>query len=251
MTVLEVSGLTKHFGGITAVNDCSFTIPRGTIVGLIGPNGAGKTTVFNMITGFLRPDAGSIRFDGVDITTLRPDQIFTLGISRTFQSIRLFPKMTVLENALLAGKAQRELLHHAVLQLPSWKREREHQLACVRETLALVGLSDKAGELAGNVSYGQQKLLEIARALISEPELVLLDEPAAGVNPTMLKQITALLQKLKEQGKTILLVEHDMEFVMGICDILIVLDYGKEIAVGTPMEIRKNPRVLEAYLGVT
>lgn len=249
MNVLEIAHLQKRFGGITAVNDCSFRVEKGKIVGLIGPNGAGKTTVFNLITGFMRPDAGSIRFDGASTAKLRPDQIFSFGISRTFQSIRLFPNMTVLDNVLLAIKDQNEHLIHAVLQLPAWKREEEHHRAIARAVLAQVGLVGKEAELAGNISYGQQKLLEIARALASNPELLLLDEPAAGVNPTMLQQICKLLLKLKAEGKTILLVEHDMEFVMGLCDTVVVLDYGKEIAIGTPKEICRNPRVLEAYLG--
>lgn len=249
MNVLDIAHLHKRFGGIAAVNDCSFSVRKGQIVGLIGPNGAGKTTVFNIITGFLRPDTGTIHFDSTDTAKLRPDQVFALGISRTFQSIRLFPNMTVLDNVLLAIKDQNEHFLHAVLQLPAWKREEEHHRAIARATLAAVGLSGKETELAGNISYGQQKLLEIARALVSNPEVLLLDEPAAGVNPTMLQQIRKLLLKLRAEGKTILLVEHDMEFVMGLCDTVVVLDYGREIAIGTPKEICKNPRVLEAYLG--
>ena len=247
--MITVEHLTKTFGGVQAVNNCSFTVPRGKIIGLIGPNGAGKTTVFNIITGFMRSDSGNIIFDRTEISHLRPDQIFQLGISRTFQSIRLFPKLTVLENVLLAIKGQREGAIHAVIRLPMWRRATKHHREKAHEILAQVGLQGKENERAGEISYGQQKLLEIARALASDPELLLLDEPAAGVNPTLLKQIRDLLLNLKKQGKTILLVEHDMEFVMGICDSIVVLDYGKEIALGTPKEICKNPKVLEAYLG--
>lgn len=247
--ILEVSYLHKEFGGVIAVNDCSFTVPKGKIVGLIGPNGAGKTTVFNIVTGFMRPDNGYVHFEGKEIGQLRPDQIFRLGISRTFQNIRLFPKLTVLENVLLAIKDQNEQLLHALIQLSAWKRQEQQHIGKAKEMLAFVGLRGKEHELAGNISYGQQKLLEIGRALISNPELLLLDEPAAGVNPTMLQQIRQLLLKLKARGKTMLLVEHDMEFVMGLCDSIVVLDYGKEIAIGSPKEVRNNPKVLDAYLG--
>ncbi len=247
--ILEIRHLEKSFGVIAAVKDCDFTVERGMIVGLIGPNGAGKTTVFNLICGHLKPDGGVISLDGVSMAGLRPHQIAQMGIARTFQLIRLFPNMTVLENMMLAVKDQHEEIWHALFSLPYMrKEERKNEQRCL-ELLALVGLQDKRDELAKNLSYGQQKLLEIARALIAEPELLMLDEPAGGVNLTMLNKIRQLLLELRNQGKTILLIEHNMEFVMGLCDKVVVLDYGEEIAAGKPAEIKKNKRVLDAYLG--
>lgn len=249
LPMLLVSGLQKEFGGITAVRDCSFTVEKGTIVGLIGPNGAGKTTVFNLVTGCMGADKGKVVFDRADITNMEPYKINRMGLSRTFQLIRLFQNMTVLENMMVAKKNLNERLGRSFLKLRMMKdQEIIYETQCLG-LLRLVGLEEKWSELAKNLSYGQQKLLEIARALASEPELLLLDEPAGGVNLTMLKTIRDLILKLKQQGKTVLLIEHNMEFVMGLCDKIVVLDYGEEIATGTPKQIQKNKRVLDAYLG--
>jgi branched-chain amino acid transport system ATP-binding protein len=249
--MLKVTDLHKEFGGIKAVHDCDFHVKKGEIVGLIGPNGAGKTTVFNLVTGYIRPDRGTVIFDGADVTSLKPHIIARMGLSRTFQMIRLFPNMTVLENMLLAMKNQDEGFRAAIFRNPLMRKKVKQGLVRAIEMLEFVDLHAKKNELAKNLSYGQQKLLEIARALVNDPELLLLDEPAAGVNLTMLKKIKGLINKLKEQGKTILLVEHNMEFVMEMCDKVVVLDHGEEIAVGTPKQIQKNKKVLEAYLGGT
>ncbi len=247
--LLEVEHLNKSFGGIKAVNSCSFVVPHGKIVGLIGPNGAGKTTVFNLITGFLGSDSGKIKLDGVSLMGMSPDRIARMGVSRTFQMIRLFPHMTVIDNMMLAIKNEREGLFDAVFRIPPLSKEEKHNEERCVEMLAFVGLDAKKHEKAKNLSYGQQKLLEIARALIAKPEILLLDEPAAGVNLTMLKKIGELLKKLRDQGKTILVIEHNMEFIMHLCDTVVVLDYGQEIAVGNPSQVRKNKKVLDAYLG--
>ncbi len=250
--MLEIKGLHKDFGGIKAVNECHFTVEKGKIVALIGPNGAGKTTLFNLISGFMVPDKGTIKLMGEDITSLLPYQRAVKGIARTFQLIRLFPKMTVMENMLLAMKDSHEELHHALWRTRKIKEEEIKNVEKAMDVLKLVHLEGKVDELAENLSYGQQKLLEIARALASDPKIVMLDEPAAGVNPTMIKKIGELLVKLKkEKGMTILFIEHDMEFVMNIADKVVVLDYGKEIAIGTPQQVKKNKQVIDAYLGVT
>ncbi len=249
--VLIVKDLHKNFGGIKAVAGCDFSVERGNIVALIGPNGAGKTTVFNLITGFLKLDKGKVLLEGDDITHLVPHKRFSYGISRTFQLIRLFPKMTVIENMLLAMKHKHEGLLDALINSKKMKELEKNNEKKAMELLEFVNIQKKANESAGNLSYGQQKLLEIARALAQEPEIIMLDEPAAGVNPTMLKKIGELLIKLKKQGKTILFIEHDMEFVMKIADKVIVMDYGDEIAIGTPNEIQNNKKVIDAYLGVT
>lgn len=247
--ILEVRKLNKSFGGLKAVKDCSFVVPQGKIVGLIGPNGAGKTTIFNLIMGFLKPDTGSIKLDKVQIAGMKPDRIGRMGVSRTFQIIRLFPNMTVIDNMMLSIKNEREGLLDALIRIPPLKKEEQHNEQRCMDMLKFVGLEAKKYERARNLSYGQQKLLEIARALIADPEILLLDEPAAGVNLTMLKKISGLLRTLRKQGKTILLIEHNMEFIMNICDNVVVLDYGQEIAVGTPKQVRKNKKVLDAYLG--
>ena len=247
--LLEVKQLTKSFGGLKAVNNCSFEVPKGKIVGLIGPNGAGKTTVFNLVTGFLTPDKGSVKLNGVDVAKMKPDRIARMGIARTFQMIRLFPNMTVIDNMMLSVKNEREGLFDALVRIPSLKKEEQFNEQKCMDMLKFVGLEAKKYERARNLSYGQQKLLELARTLIADPEIILLDEPAAGVNLTLLKKIGKLLLGLKKQGKTILLIEHNMEFIMNICDKVVVLDYGQEIAAGTPKQVRKNKKVLDAYLG--
>ncbi len=230
---LDIQALTKHFGGVTAVNQCSFRVPRNIIAGLIGPNGSGKTTLFNLLTGILPADGGDYLYKGEPMIGLRPHEIFRRGISRTFQVIRVFREMTALEN-LVAVSRDRGV---------SDVRRRALGLL---DFVTLLPLKD---EYAGNLSYGQQKLLEFARALMSDPELLLLDEPAAGVNRTLLNTLLDRIQELRAQGKTIVIVEHDMKVVMNHCEQIFVLDHGELIAEGLPKEIQGNERVIEAYFG--
>jgi branched-chain amino acid transport system permease protein len=249
--LLEVHGLVKKFGGVIALNDVDLVVPRGAIIGLIGPNGAGKTTFFNAVTGLSRPDSGHITFEGQSLDGLRPNKIVARGIARTFQSIRLFPYMTVLENVLVgencrltAGVAGAVLRPAAVVAEEAQARHR------ARALLGFVGLADKGADLARNLPYGDQRRLEIARALATEPRLLLLDEPTAGMNPQETETLTGLIGLLRrELGLSILLIEHDMQVVMRISDRITVLDYGTRIAEGTPTEIQRHPRVIEAYLG--
>ncbi len=253
--LLEVQGLTKHFGGVAAVRDVGFAVPEGTIFALIGPNGAGKTTVFNMITGMLQPDSGSISFLGKPLNGLKPYQVAAAGITRTFQNLQLFGDMTVLENvmtgAYLKGGAG---FVRSMFRLPGINREdkliREQALALLAE----VGLDGAADLPAAALPFGQQRLLEIARALASGPRLVLLDEPAAGLNSAETKDLAVFLKKLKKaetpaNGLTMVLVEHDMETVMEVADRILVLNFGQEISTGTPAEIQADPEVIRAYLG--
>jgi ABC-type branched-subunit amino acid transport system ATPase component len=249
--VLGVRGLTRRFGGLVAVSDVELVIPSGGIVGLIGPNGAGKTTFFNLVTGLLRPDEGEIRLDGTSLVGLRPHAIVGRGIARTFQSIRLFQNMSVLDNVLVGEHCR---LHAsvagAVFRPPAVVAEEVRARARARELLGFVDLGDKADEMAKNLAYGDQRRLEIARALATEPRLLLLDEPTAGMNPRETDTLTELIGLLRhELGLAILLIEHHMEVVMGISDRITVLDYGTRIAEGTPAEIRRNAKVIEAYLG--
>lgn len=250
--VLRTESITIKFGGLTAVSDFSMQIFPDEIIGLIGPNGAGKTTAFNMITGVYRPTSGKIFFKDHDITGLKPDQITRAGIARTFQNIRLFSSMTVLENVMIAKHLRLESnLAEAVLGLPRYSRERKKHYDECKELLDKVGLYDVADKLATSLPYGKQRRLEIARALATEPQLLLLDEPAAGMNPQESLELMDFIARIrKEFNLSILMIEHHMEVVMGICERIYVLDHGVNIAHGKPEEIQNNEKVIEAYLGV-
>jgi branched-chain amino acid transport system ATP-binding protein len=250
--ILEVRGLTKHFEGLVANKDIDFDIPRRSIVSLIGPNGAGKTTLFNQITGLFQPTEGTIVFDGIQLGGLAPHDVVELGMARTYQNIRLFQNMTVIGNVLVGHHVRMHAQWwQAILGLRSVRDEEARARAYALELLDLVSLSRRyAEDLAKNLPYGDQRRLEIARALASGPKLLLLDEPTAGMNPNETRQMTDLIARLRrELGLTILLIEHDMKVVMGVSERITVLDYGEKIAEGTPEQIRTNPRVIEAYLG--
>lgn len=250
-TILHIDGVSRHFGGLKAVDSVCLDIEEKEIVGLIGPNGAGKTTLFNLITGHYEPTTGTLFFKNERINGLKPYMITEKGIARTFQNIRLFGMMSVLENVLLGMHVRlRGGLTSAVLRLSGEKQEESSAKEKARELLAFVGLSVKEKEKARNLSYGEQRLLEIARALAAEPELLLLDEPAAGMNPHETIELMKLISRIRdEMKKTILLIEHDMRVVMGISERVAVLDYGKKIAEGNPSEIQQNEAVIRAYLG--
>ena len=242
--LLEVDNVSRAFGGLVALDGCSLRVQEGQIAGLIGPNGSGKTTLFNVVTGYVRPDAGKVRLLGVDVTAASPARVFGLGLGRTFQLTRIFARLSVLENMLVATQ-RREGWLRSVVKGQSSPAERARAM----ELLEFVGLQRLARSPAGILSYGQRKLLELAYVLVADPVIVLLDEPAGGVNPSLIKMIADRIRALNAEGKTFLVVEHNMELVMNLCDQVTVMSQGTVIVSGTPDVIRKDPRVLDAYLG--
>jgi ABC-type branched-subunit amino acid transport system ATPase component len=250
LNILETINLSRNFGGLWAVRDLSVAIERGKITALIGPNGAGKTTIFNLLTGFLPPSAGDIRLNNERIDGLAPNEIARRGIARTFQIVRLFGGLTVLDNVMLGCRSPRgEGIFGALLRPPGVAKEREKNETRSRELLDLVGLDQHRSRLAEDLGYGEQKLVEIARALATDAELLLLDEPMAGLSHDMVREMTAVMRDLQSLGKTILFVEHNMHVVMDISDNIVVVNYGQEIARGAPPDVRRNKHVVEAYLG--
>ena len=250
MSLLQVQGLGINFGGLIAVNDLTFSVEKGEIYSIIGPNGAGKTTLFNMISGVYRPSIGRVLLNGADVTRMRPDRLAKMGMCRTFQNLQIFFRMSVLENVMVGRHLheKRSFFPH-FLGMPSVRRQNASSAAKALELLKLVRLDNDADTIAGNLSYGALKRLEIARALAAEPAILLLDEPAAGCNSVETAEIEHLIQDIAKTGVTIVLVEHDMKLVMKISDRILVLLYGRKLTEGTPAEVRQNPEVIAAYLG--
>ncbi len=244
--VLEIQNITKAFGGVKAVDRCTFQVKKGSITGLIGPNGAGKTTIFNIISGLLRPDEGTVYLSDKDITHLAPYSRSELGLGRSYQAIRIFEELTALQNIVVAFHENKETLWQSFLPFSKHQKKLEKRAMKLLES---VGLEEKSNLKGYELSYGQKKLIEILRAKANDAGLILLDEPTAGINPTLIKTIEKVIKNFQKEGKTILIVEHNMPFIMDLCDTIVVMDRGHNIAMGKPKEIQDNPQVLEAYLG--
>ncbi|MGX7198265.1 ABC transporter ATP-binding protein [Enterococcus nangangensis] len=250
MSLLEVEHLTKNFGGLSAVANVTLSVEADEIVGLIGPNGAGKTTLFNLLTGVYPPTEGKITFAGNDVAKLAPYQVAMLGVGRTFQNIRLFKDLTVLENVMVALHPTNSNLLTSILRLPGYYQRIAQQEAAALKMLEFFDLADKAAIKASNLPYGQQRVLEIARALAMKPKILFLDEPAAGMNPNETNELTQLIRKIHQEfGVAIVLIEHDMSLVMEVCQRICVLEYGRVLKIGTPQEVQNDPQVIAAYLG--
>jgi branched-chain amino acid transport system ATP-binding protein len=248
--LLEITGLTRTFGGLRAVDDVSFTVEKGQVAAVIGPNGAGKTTLFNLVTGFLQPDAGTVRLDGRDIVGKAPHRIASLGLVRTFQLVRLFPELTAIENVAAGFHLHsRGGLFDAIVRPPAIRAQERQIAERAAELLDFVGLAGCADIVARHLTYGQQRLLEVARGLAAGPKIFLLDEPAAGLNPAEVAKLALLIRAIRDHGITVLFIEHDMSIVMGTAESVVVLDFGRRIAAGAPEAVQRDPAVLDAYLG--